>query len=302
MEWEKTLRRHKAESEDGTVISYEVLGEGENTILLANGLGGRLYAWEPLIEAFWRTHRIITWDYRGLFDSAMPASSRRLAVNNHVEDAEAILRTEKVGRAVLVGWSMGVQVSLDLAATHPDLVGGLVLINGTHGHVLQTGFQPIFAVPSLPKRLHAIIEFLHARPGATKTLATLTRLFELPSAAMLSLTAGPQAFRVRPLMKRYFEDDLGPSFPNYMRLFQELDAHSVYHLLPYIEAPALVVSGTFDALTPAFQSHEIAKRLPNAEHLALFRASHFALLERPKVVIPAIRRFLDERAIWGVPS
>ena len=67
------------------------------------------------------------------------------------------------------------------------------------------------------------------------------------------------------------------------------------HVLPEIEAPALVVSGALDLLTPQRQSFEIARRLPNAEHLALMRASHFALLERPDAVLPAIERFLAKR-------
>ncbi len=295
-EWDAERRR--ATSRDGSQIAYEVVGKGPKTILLANGLGGRLYAWQPMLDAFSRTHRLITWDYRGLFDSHMEAAGRKLSVSHHVDDAVAILDAEGVDRAVLVGWSMGVQVSLDLSATHPSRVAGLVLINGTYGHVLQTGFQPFFAVPALPKSLHAIIELLHAHPGITTTLAKMVRLTEVPTALLMSITAGRQALALRPILRRYFDDVLGPSFDNYLRLFQELDAHSVYHLLPYIEAPTLVVSGKLDILTPAFQSRQIARRMPRAEHLALTRASHFALLERPEVVVPAIRDFLERRAAF----
>ncbi|MGH7330922.1 MAG: alpha/beta fold hydrolase, partial [Polyangiaceae bacterium] len=223
---------------------------------------------------------------------------RRLALHCHAEDAEAILRAEKIDRAVLVGWSMGVQVSLDLAASSPDLVAGLVLLNGTYGHVLQTGFQPIFAVPFLPKRLHRVIEILRARPDIARLLAKLARFTEIPTVALMSLTAGKNALSVRPLLRRYFDEVLGPSFPNFLRLFQELDAHSVYHLLPEITQPALIVSGRLDMLTPAFQSFEIARRLPNAEHLALVRASHFALRERPELVVPRIRAFLQTRVAF----
>ena len=42
-----------------------------------------------------------------------------------------------------------------------------------------------------------------------------------------------------PLLGRYLDDVLGPSSTNYLRLFQELDAHSTYHLLRHIQAPAL---------------------------------------------------------------
>jgi pimeloyl-ACP methyl ester carboxylesterase len=94
------------------------------------------------------------------------------------------------------------------------------------------------------------------------------------------------------------DDVLGPSFPNYLRLFQELDAHSTYHLLRHIEAPALVIAGMLDVLTPAYQSAEIAKRLPDAELVRLWRSSHFSMLERPEIVVPAMKRFFEQRARW----
>ena len=73
-----------------------------------------------------------------------------------------------------------------------------------------------------------------------------------------------------PLLGRYLDDVLGPSLNNYLRLFQELDAHSTYHLLRHIQPPAL--------------------------NIRLWRSSHFSMLERPEVVIPAMQKFLGERA------
>ncbi len=293
-EYLSTLRKGRAASPDGTAISYEVVGDGEKTIVLANGLGGRLYAWEELLGPLWRDHKLITWDYRGLFESS--CDHRRLAVVHHADDLDSILQAEGVKRAVLVGWSMGVQVSLEYAGNHPGTVAGLVLINGTYGHALSTGFQPFLSVPFLPKRLHAILEFFRKRPELLAYVARGARLSELPTAAAFSITAGPMVLRHKKLFHQYFEDVLGPSFPNYLRLFQELDAHSAYHLLPDIHAPALVVSGLLDPLTPAYQSEEMARRLPDAEHLRLVRAGHFALMERPEKVVPAILSFLDKRA------
>jgi len=296
--WEATHEERRLVAADGTGIAYEVLGRGEDTIVLANGLGGRLYAWEPLIEEFWPTHRIITWDYRGLFASDSPKSKRKLAVVHHVEDIIAILDKEEVRRAVFVGWSMGVQVSLDVAASYPERVAGLVLVNGTHGHVLSTGFQPFVRVPWLPKRLHALLDWLQENPDVAHQIARLSRLSEVPTWAFMRLMAGRRARDLAPLISRYMDDVLGPSFPNYLRLFQELDAHSTYHLLREIDAPALVVSGMFDILTPPYQSKEIANRMPNAEYIRLWRSSHFSMLERPEVVIPAMKHFINQRARW----
>ena len=294
--WEATHEERRIDSADGTGIAYEVLGRGKKTIVLANGLGGRLYAWMPAIEAFWPDYRLITWDYRGLFASDSPKSKRRLSVAHHVDDIMAVLDAEKVERAVFAGWSMGVQVSLDVAASFPERVAGLVLLNGTHGHVLATGFQPFVSVPFLPKRLHAILDWLQDHEEFAQQIARLSRVAEIPMWLGMRLTAGSRASEVTPLLQRYMDDVLGPSFTNYLRLFQELDAHSTYHLLREIKAPALIIAGMLDVLTPPYQSAEMARRMPDSELIRLWRSSHFSMLERPEVVVPAMRRFLEQRA------
>ena len=88
-------------------------------------------------------------------------------------------------------------------------------------------------------------------------------------------------------------DVFGESFPNYLRLFQALDAHSSYYLLPEVTQPTLVISGGLDWLTPASMSRRIARRIPGAEHLHLPRASHFALLEYSDQVLERMRQFLS---------
>jgi pimeloyl-ACP methyl ester carboxylesterase len=294
--WQATLEERRIVAPDGTGIAYEVLGSGDKVLVLANGLGGRLYAWTPAIDELWPDYRIITWDYRGLFSSDSPVSKRKLSVAHHVEDIIAILDAEKIDRAVFAGWSMGVQVSLDVAASFPDRVAGLILLNGTHGHVLSTGFQPLISVPFLPKRLHAALDWLQDHEEVAQHFARVSRLTQLPMWMVMRLTAGTRASTITPLLGRYFDDVLGPSFTNYLRLFQELDAHSAYHLLRHIQAPALIIAGMLDVLTPPYQSAEMARRMPDAEYIRLWRSSHFSMLERPEVVIPAIRKFLEQRA------
>ena len=161
---------------------------------------------------------------------------------------------------------MGVQVSLELATLHPERVLGLVLINGTYGHAFQSGFQPLAPLPFVGRWGHRAIEYLVEHPELTdKIAATYLRLMT-PTLALFWLVSQTPFARMRPLLERYQTDVFGgANFHNYLRLFQELDAHSVYHHLKDIRVPALVVSGTFDVLTPAYQSRQIARRLADAE-------------------------------------
>jgi len=293
--WEARAERRSVISHDREriQISYQVLGEGNGTMVLASGLGGRLYIWEPILERFGARWRMITWDYRGLFESDAPSRIQRLAVNNHAEDILQILDKEGIERAVFVGWSMGVQVSLEFASIYPERVDKLVLLNGTHGHALTTGFQPLFRLPWFQKMFHELIDAVRGRRVVYRMLAALGT-----SSVNVDLIGGGYARlrrqqRIKALYRQYMEDIFTTDFGNYLRLFQELDAHSVYHHLRSIPHPALIISGGLDYLTPAYQSKEMRRKMPNAEHLHLKLGTHFVLAEYPDIVVDRIARFLQ---------
>jgi 3-oxoadipate enol-lactonase len=283
-------------TKDGVRLAYWVVGDGPKTLLLANGLGGRLYAWEPLIRALYPQYRFITWDYRGLFESSTPPRRRMMSIPHHAEDGATILDAVGCDRAVICGWSMGVQVALELATLHPERVAGLILLNGTYGHAFTSGFQPLFPLPFIGRWGHRAIEWLVEHPELTDRLGAVYKSMMTPTLALFWLISQTPIARTRKMLERYRADVFeGENFHNFLRLFQELDGHSTYQHLKDIEAPSLVISGAFDLLTPSYQSREIARRLPDAELMQLKRASHFVLIERPDTVLPAIQRFLFDR-------
>ncbi|MEZ6188950.1 MAG: alpha/beta fold hydrolase [Planctomycetota bacterium] len=287
----RTVRAH-----DGVELYYEVLGcdrPGAPVLVLANGLGGRLYAWAPLVEAFAPTHKILTWDYRGLFQSGSPPTLKGLALPNHAQDALTILDAEEIERAHFVGWSMGTMVNLEVALSAPRRVRSLTLINGSYGQIFDRALQPWMRLPGVPRLLHRVVETLTSHPTLAGRIGALT-LNPLHVSLVGSLIARAWGNpTIRPMYEQYVSDVFGESFPNYLRLFQALDAHSSYYLLPEVTQPTLVISGGLDWLTPASMSRRIARRIPGAEHLHLPRASHFALLEYSDQVLERMRQFLS---------
>lgn len=293
--WSQLIEDKECRSDDGLKLFYQTIGKGEKVIVLANGLGGRLYSWAPFLDRYCESHKLISWDYRGLFDSDSPSQKFDLSIHRHADDLRAILKKEQVESAIFAGWSMGVQVVLEFCVRNRRMVEKLILINGTHGHAMETGLQPFFRVPKIAKYLHEVIEATDRSQKVTDAICYL------PQKEWIKNSLG-KVFRLLwrnkdlELFADWFFSDVfnRKNFPNIMKLMQELDAHSIYHHLREIDHPCLVISGGMDFLTPSYQSREMVRKLKNAKHVHYPLAGHLIILEKSISLIKHVDRFLQQ--------
>lgn len=78
-------------------------------------------------------------------------------------------------------------------------------------------------------------------------------------------------------------------------MFQELDAHSVTHLLHEIETPTLIISGFTDMLTPSYLSYEMARVIPKSTLKCYTLSGHFTILDYPQEVATDIVGFITKK-------
>jgi pimeloyl-ACP methyl ester carboxylesterase len=109
---------------DGVDLHYEELGVG-NPLLLVHGTGAYSAIWGEVPELLAASNRVITYDRRGFGQSQ---GERAANAHRHVLDAAALLEHLDAAPAVVVGWSGGGVLAIDLAASRPELVRSLVLI------------------------------------------------------------------------------------------------------------------------------------------------------------------------------
>ena len=206
---------------------------------------------------------------------------------------------------------MGTIVALEACLLYPEKIKSVVLLNGFHGQVFSTAFQPLVRIPLVGDFTSVFVEALLSSERLTECVRVLLNGWLRCFFPLYSTFFGSA------LMRRIDGDDyllhfldgyMGPLFRspqslrNYLRLFQELDAHSVYHLLPTIKKPLLVISGLCDMLTPAMQSVEIARRVDGCEHYCDPFSSHMSILESPERCVAEIAEFLDKNNIWNGDS
>jgi 3-oxoadipate enol-lactonase len=85
----------------------------------------------PLFDPLAACHRLIAPDLRGHGRSLYPEEPFRL--EDAADDQAALLHHLGIGRAIVVGYSLGSAVAQVLAHRHPTVVAGLVLMGGELG-------------------------------------------------------------------------------------------------------------------------------------------------------------------------
>lgn len=118
-------------SSDGVRLHYRASGAGE-TVVLVPGWTMPASIWALQIEHLSARYRVVAFDPRSQGESSVARSGH--TVERRARDIGELIAHLGVGRAVLVGWSLGVlEVLAYLQAQGDDRVAGLVLVDNSVG-------------------------------------------------------------------------------------------------------------------------------------------------------------------------
>ncbi|MBI2340977.1 MAG: alpha/beta hydrolase [Deltaproteobacteria bacterium] len=280
-------------STDGTKIGYQVIGKGPKTIILCNGLGGTVVAWKPLYTRFADHYRFIAWDYRGLFHSDPPADEARMTISDHVADLAAIVKKEKISKAVVAGWSMGVQVCLESYRSLSPIFEGMILLNGTYGSPFDTALNSPLSRYILPKVNELAQKIVPAVQPAIKPLAI--RLIDWKGLINLIAKLGLVHENLdSEIFQEVARGMLQTDLKMYHEIMRHLGEHDASDLLPKIKVPTLVMAGDSDLLTPMKVAEKMAEEIPNAQLLIVPGGTHYCILEFPEMINMRVEKFLGE--------
>lgn len=110
------------------LLNYELIGSGENKLVLLHGLTGSLNYWKRELESISKTHTLLIIDLLGFGDSPKPKSKYVLSIQ--LTAIELILKKEGFndGKTIIAGHSMGAIISLALLEKQPTwFKGGLFI-------------------------------------------------------------------------------------------------------------------------------------------------------------------------------
>lgn len=226
----------------GHQLVYDEYGQGDRVLVYLHGLLLDAELNRGIAEALSASgNRVVLLDLLGHGRSAAPTHASEFRIDSYAEQVVALLDHLRVEHAALGGLSLGANVSLMAATTHPDRVRGLIL----EMPVMEWAV-PAAALAFVPMLLAAH----YGRPVMRWTSAALRRVPRTPIGSLNSIL------------------DAGSMHPDVMSAI--LHGVLVGPVVPTaderaaIRAPALVLAHTNDLIHPFNDARNLAEQLPNA--------------------------------------
>jgi len=262
---------------NGIKLYFEEAGNGP-PLIWVHGFSCGLRSWDPQVQHFRATRRVITYDVRGFGLSEAPERPTAYSQDISVADLAALLEHLGIARAAVGGLSMGGNIALNFTLAHPERVQALIIADTGAGS-----------------------------DNTAEWVAGAQRYAE--AAEHGGLEAFADLACANPLFARYIEQ--GPEHERFIRsclmthrargiahtarevLSKRPTIYSLEGELRKLRIPTLLIVGEHDA--PCVKVHEfMARTIPGARSVVMAGVGHLSNLEAPEVFNAHVQRFLDD--------
>jgi len=279
MEWNPALELRTATIREGTIF-YAVAGDGP-PVLLLHGFGGEIWVWEKQVAMLSKRHRLYIPDLLGHGYSDRPDIEYTPAL--FIDTIKQFMDQLGLRRMSLIGNSMGGGIAWAFAATHPERVDALVLIdsipaNNVVAEVRNPSFRWFLAIRNLPLLPNMAVA-LHTRGMLRATLMEMVFDDGLISDAVVE-----RQYRIGRIA------GTARVMTSTSRHAEEVDQYA--GALRSLVKPTLIIWGDQDEVFPVAVGKTLHQAIKGSEMLAIKKSGHMPMWEQPDATNQAILEFL----------
>ncbi len=270
-----------AASADGSAIAWTAQGDGPPILRGGHWMSHLEFdsenvIWPPFFARLGAGRRLVRYDPRGT--GLSDRSFGHPGLEDLVADMKAVADAAGLDRFPLYAISQSVPISLAFAATYPERVSRLILMNG-----FVTG-STVKGDGDKTETMVGMIRSGWGQPGSPfmKAVATL-------------FVPGATQEEVECIAEMQARSASAETAAELRRVIGEID---VSPYLDKVHAPALILHCTGDAIQSHDESKRLAARLPNARFLSLASDNHMLVPSDPvwSQVVDEIDAFLSDGA------
>jgi pimeloyl-ACP methyl ester carboxylesterase len=244
-------------------IAYKEYGSSRTGVplVMIMGYGVTMDLWPPaVLESFASHHRVLIFDNRGMGYTS--ASDKDFSIELFTDDTVGFMDALGIGRAHILGWSMGTFIAQELALRHPERVESLVLFAGYCG-----GQEAVRADEKIWRMLFDLSGTIPERMQRMLTLLFPPRW----------LTDHPEPSLYMPSFTEPIKDE------SLLRQSQAINLwQGTFSRLPAMTQPTLIITGTDDAVVPAANALILGERIPGASVVQIRGGGHGVIYQAPE--------------------
>jgi pimeloyl-ACP methyl ester carboxylesterase len=223
------------------------------------------------------------------FGHSGPSPERNYSIAAHARLVIRYLEQSGRGAVHLVGNSMGGAISIQVAATRPDLVRTLTLVSPAvpdlRPHKGSDLMLPLLLLPGVGPRA---VGQLDNHPPERRARALINLCFAHPELVPANRIAEAAADITDRRQYPWASEALLRSFRGLVRSYLSPGARSAWRMMAEIAAPTVVIWGELDRLVDVSNAPRVAATIPDATLLVLPDVGHTAQLEDPITTARAI--------------
>jgi len=269
---------------DGPIHVADFGGTGE-VVLLVHGLGGSHLNWLSVAPQLAERYRVYAPDLPGFGRS--PLAGRRSSIAADVDVLTRLIARLSDSPIVLIGNSMGGLVAIGVAAMHPELVSGLVLVDPAvpaprssrprfdqvTRRFLAAAFIPSWGARRIGRAVAAL--------GPEQLVYETLRLCSAdPSRIEQAVVDAHIALEAERLAQPGWQESFYAATRSLVRVLAL--RRQVVRWLHMVSAPTLLVQGDEDRLVRVEAARAVASLRPDWEYHEFVGAGHVPMMEVPR--------------------
>ena len=269
---------------NGLRLVYETQGSGDDVVIVVHGGAGLPHDYfHPMLSNLSRYAKLVYFDRRADMQSSRSGHGMA-SVAEMADDVDALRLALGVDRVTLLGHSFGATIALNYALRYPANVKRLILVSAA-----ASVENPAEAEKRILKKLSPAEMSNYRSSEGGKGAASPCDRVRMRYAVLYPhyfYELSPYEFN-RGAYIAYFD-----SLAKKIALAEGGRSIDVSGRLRDIQAPALVIAGKHDLVTPPDQSDALAKGLPRARLVVLQRSGHFPFFEENYLFSEWVRQFM----------
>ncbi len=249
---------------NGVTIHHQSIGAANKPLVVfVNSLGTDFRIWRDVIVRLAGEFAVLCYDKRGHGLSGIGETP--YTIGTHAADLAALIDSTGRGEALICGLSVGGMIALELWASRPDLVAGLVLCDTAHR---------IGSAQSWNSRIAAV------EAGGIGAIADAV----MPLWFTEAFRASPEGEGFRNMLVRQ-------PVAGYLATCAAIRDADLTGIARMIDVPAIVIAGEKDGSTPPSLCADLARLIPGARFELVKNAAHIVPVEQPDAVSAIIKAF-----------